>query len=190
MEREIKAPRSRIARPPIEVGQRYGLLIVVSVTKTARGDKAWNCKCDCGGTTTVTTGNLYHTKSCGCLWRKHRLTGDEASFRYLFKRYRANSGRRQFALTEEEFRGITSRPCFYCGDLPSQTIVPTGSYVNFPEPYTYNGIDRRDNEIGYVASNCVASCKTCNFMKGQLSCDQFIEQVRKIAARKGNTDGN
>lgn len=51
-------------------GKRYGKLMVVK--RMANRDKAvtvWECKCDCGNTTIVTSANLRsgRTKSCGCL---------------------------------------------------------------------------------------------------------------------------
>jgi hypothetical protein len=56
-----------------------------------------------------------------------------------------------------------SKPCHYCGDL-----VPTA------------GVDRVDNTIGYIPSNCVSCCSTCNFMKLNYSVEEFLDQVLKI----------
>ena len=51
------------------IGQRFDKLEVVEqVESTARGQRQWLCKCDCGGTCITTTGNLNsgHTTNCGC----------------------------------------------------------------------------------------------------------------------------
>lgn len=55
----------------IKQNEIYGKLRVVeySHTNLKRGDKYWVCKCECGNTHTVKTGNLLmgKVKSCGCL---------------------------------------------------------------------------------------------------------------------------
>ena len=50
-------------------GQKFGLLTVKTYDSNTR---TWNCECDCGKETKVTSYNLRngHTKSCGCL--RHR----------------------------------------------------------------------------------------------------------------------
>lgn len=53
--------------------ERFGRLTVIRATdKRDRGYIVWECKCDCGNTTYVTTGRLRsgNTKSCGCRNRK------------------------------------------------------------------------------------------------------------------------
>lgn len=51
--------------------QRFGNLIVLTKTseRDARGSILWECRCDCGNITTVSSNKLRtgHTKSCGCL---------------------------------------------------------------------------------------------------------------------------
>jgi len=54
--------------------QRFGKLVVISRVENASNGKAkWLCRCDCGNNTTVCGVNLKngHTKSCGCLSKKH-----------------------------------------------------------------------------------------------------------------------
>lgn len=57
------------------VGERFGRLTVVSFSHIAdnNGKNAyWNCLCDCGESSTVSSGSLRvgSTKSCGCLARE------------------------------------------------------------------------------------------------------------------------
>jgi hypothetical protein len=50
--------------------QRNGKLVAKSVRNGKIGKynyRIWLCQCDCGNTHEVTTGNFYHTLSCGCL---------------------------------------------------------------------------------------------------------------------------
>jgi hypothetical protein len=46
----------------------------------------------------------------------------------------------------------------------------------------YNGIDRKDSKIGYIKTNCVSCCKHCNYMKRQLSVDEFINSCFAIVS--------
>ena len=46
--------------------------------------------------------------------------------------------------------------------------------------YVYNGIDRLDNNIGYLYDNCATACKRCNFLKGTLNSGDFIEAIAQI----------
>ena len=46
--------------------------------------------------------------------------------------------------------------------------------------YTYNGIDRKDNNLGYEKANCVPCCKRCNQMKNDMTMDEFINQIINI----------
>ncbi len=51
-----------------EIGNRYGLLIVIAKSGAVGGRAMWLCKCDCGNEKIVSGHNLrLNTKSCGCL---------------------------------------------------------------------------------------------------------------------------
>lgn len=54
-------------------GQRFGRLFVIRhLDERKHGHIVWECRCDCGNVTYVTTGNLKSggTQSCGCLNRE------------------------------------------------------------------------------------------------------------------------
>ena len=62
---------------PSLIGNRYGKLTVIEqVESTPSSQRRWLCKCDCGGTHTVTTYNLTSGRStnCGCK-KSSDLTG-------------------------------------------------------------------------------------------------------------------
>lgn len=53
-------------------GRRFGLLTVIEKSDKRPNNDGWahwECKCDCGKTTVVASGNLKsgNTRSCGCL---------------------------------------------------------------------------------------------------------------------------
>ena len=99
-----------------------------------------------------------------------------ATFRKLLRRYRKGARDRGLLwnLTEDQFGEITKRDCYYCGDSPyKKEVGPQGNY-------TYNGIDRIDNEIGYFLENVVSCCEICNRMKLTMGYDNFLIHISKI----------
>ena len=66
-----------------------------------------------------------------------------------------------------------------CGVPPQQIRSSKGRNGD----YTYNGIDRVDNEKGYVHGNVEACCGTCNFLKGNLSLAEFHAAILRIIER-------
>jgi 5-methylcytosine-specific restriction endonuclease McrA len=100
----------------------------------------------------------------------------------LFGAYRDGARKRglTFELSLEDFIRFTTARCAYCGIEPSQ------QYKNkhHATAYTYNGIDRVDNELGYILENCVTCCKACNRLKGWLSEDVFLATVERIHAHQ------
>ena len=58
------------------IGQRFGKLVVIKENpiKTKQGSIRWDCQCDCGNITTVSSDNLRQgrTVSCGC-YTKEKL---------------------------------------------------------------------------------------------------------------------
>jgi len=72
-----------------------------------------------------------------------------------------------FELTQDQFNELVLTACFYCSSYNELEVT---------------GIDRIDSNKNYTPENCVACCKTCNYMKGTLSRKAFILQAHKIAA--------
>ena len=46
--------------------------------------------------------------------------------------------------------------------------------------YLYSGIDRIDSNLGYLENNVVPCCKFCNFMKLNLTTEDFLNRIAKI----------
>jgi len=84
-------------------------------------------------------------------------------------RYKNSAKRRniEWLLTDDEATVVLERECFYCGK----------------EPELSNGIDRKDNDGPYIMTNIVTACKECNWMKGTVHIDDFLEQCRKVAQK-------
>lgn len=186
--------------------QRVGRLTVTDQHKASdkpsgqsRG-RLWLCRCDCGAEVWVPSGMLRRTgkgngtKSCGCLASENgrnflalygvpaplKKEPGAAARRALFSQYGRAAKQRGYdwGLTWEQFCDLIVQRCTYCGTPPSQKFH---SKATFNGPVTYNGLDRQDNAGGYTIENTVPCCKTCNYMKRELSVDVFLAHVARIA---------
>lgn len=169
-------------------GQHFGRLKVVSENEKrySNGLILWDCICDCGNTKIVNGASLRKglSKSCGCLMLEAvRLPEYEASFNKLYSSYVRGAKTRghYFAITKDDFRNITSQNCFYCGNHPMSESKNNGKRSKFYGNYKYNGIDRVDNDKGYIKENCVSSCFVCNQMKLTMGQTEFIAQCKRIS---------
>lgn len=86
-----------------------------------------------------------------------------------YKSYKLNAKNRnlEFLFTLEEFKKFSNQPCYYC--KKATNII---------------GIDRTDNRIGYIISNCVSCCKQCNLAKGVRTKEEFYEMCRLVTENR------
>lgn len=96
----------------------------------------------------------------------------------LYRNYRSRASVEglAFTLTPHQFHELTVQSCHYCGCEPAQRI--NSKYRG--GPFTYNGIDRMDNAVGYVLRNCAPCCKRCNTMKGNFSYQEFVVHLKRM----------
>ncbi len=163
------------------VGVRFGRLVGVE----DHGDGFCLARCDCGTSKKIWKWSMRSgaTTSCGC-YRHERIAKPHgvAAFNALFGKYKRDAARRGlvFRLTEDEFRHLTSSPCTYCGVESSNNVAIQYNFFN--GTYRYNGVDRVNNLVGYVRSNCVPCCKQCNFAKGNMKRKDFEAWISRIAS--------
>ena len=156
-----------------ETGNRYGRLIVLEEAGRDRlGHALWLCQCECGNTTVVRGSSLRtkETQSCGCLQRE-RVSESRAfpkgiaRFNSLVSGMKMNAKRKglKWDLSDGKVKELISQSCYYCGALPSShKPYPTKKFNgDFPS----NGLDRINNEKGYIEDNVVSCCKLCNRAK-------------------------
>lgn len=184
------------------IGSKFNRLTVIDdaghatrLTKKGervKADKLVLCRCDCGEERVVRLRHLTAgaTQSCGCLnaeksskyLRDHplvtRLSPGESAKRSLYATYASKAIYRglEFSIPLDEFTALTKGDCYYCGVSPKQRkskYTPTGDYV-------YNGIDRVDSSLGYVAGNNVSCCIDCNRAKNAMSLEAFKGWIRRI----------
>lgn len=195
---ESKASCGCVLRKDL-TGARFGSWVVIRPIERSHSGTIWLCRCDCGTEDSVLGCNLAAggSKSCGC-WQRALAAGQAivnfeeqladtkllpgvAACNRAFGHYKAMAARRgrTFAISRDEFEAITQSNCNYCGRPPSAKYkIPRGN-----GEYTYNGIDRVNNALGYVAGNVVPCCKTCNIAKSTMSVAVFLDWVTAVYSK-------
>jgi hypothetical protein len=182
---ELREKRKLLGKSPYPFrdlsGSKFGRLTAVD-RYSKNGRLFWRCICDCGNEAHVRADALYgeKTKSCGCFKKDSR---DPFSFVYkhTYNDYvaRALKRGREFSLSAEEFNIFMDGDCYYCG-ISGGNLYKI-KYCDKVISLKYNGIDRVDNDIGYVYSNCVSCCDRCNKAKFTGSTEEFIEWLKRAS---------
>lgn len=172
---------------PNLVGRTFGKLTVLSRLPNPVGDKHWLCVCECGKTRRCDARKLNDGRvtSCGCDTAEKReraadsLRKESTMWRGIWNTYKCSARERSLAfdLTDIQVRAICSMACHYCGKPPLQKWkrAHTDRVIG-----RYNGIDRVDNEIGYVPANVVPCCGHCNRIKNTLILESFLGVIKSI----------
>lgn len=171
------------------LGKRFGRIVITAFVGIKNRATIWEYTCDCGIVKTE-QGNYLNAgriQSCGCL-RNERIGalkrgewGASAKKR-LLAMYKKGAKRRElvWGLSNEQFYNLTQLPCHYCGCLPFNTTekISPNSYGHF----TFNGIDRINDNIGYEINNCVPCCHPCNLAKNTHTYDSFLEWIKRMVS--------
>lgn len=169
-----------------ETGKHYGQWVVLGRTENDKNGKAmWLCRCSCSVEHAVHGYSLRNGNStnCGCMRLvKVRLPYGEASLNQLVASIRNNARRRnlEWELTREDVRKLTGQPCYYCGCKPNHKSSLSNRYYGI---YVHNGIDRVDNECGYLVGNVVPCCRDCNVAKNARNVQEFRDWVERVYNR-------
>ncbi len=104
------------------------------------------------------------------LKNKKQIKEDRDSPWGKYKNYKTKAKQRglTFSLTFLEFKQFWQKSCNYCGSA-IDTI----------------GLDRKNNRNGYILSNVISCCITCNTMKSDLSKKVFFSHIKKIVSYIG-----
>ena len=87
-----------------------------------------------------------------------------------------------YELSFDEFKEIVSRDCYWCGIAPPIKNPKGERMPTMPAPA--HGIDRLDNNLGYVYNNCVASCQICNTAKNNSSVQEFKSWIKRVYCKQ------
>jgi hypothetical protein len=110
--------------------------------------------------------NLYHPRGIIIISSDYKLTKSKLN--------KAKERSLKFKLNFKTFIMLTSQNCTYCGIEPKQVQKAAGGN------YIYNGIDRKDPNIGYTTDNCTPCCKICNRAKLDMSFEDFQKYLLRI----------
>ena len=92
--------------------------------------------------------------------------------RFTEYKRRASKKELSFEITKQDFDDICSQSCEYCGRESKDGNI--------------NGIDRKDNDIGYQGNNCIACCYQCNISKRDIPYDVYISKCILVASKEHN----
>lgn len=168
------------------VGDVFDRLTVISILsrRTKQGGLITNCQCLCGNTKLVQARHLIGegTKSCGCLRREGKFGVSPLSLGQAAKNewwYTLNQNAKtrgyKMELSYEEAQSIGERCCTYCGTSPREVKTKKTTHGGIKR----NGIDRVDNNLGYIRGNVVPCCTTCNKAKSTMSQLEFFEWLKR-----------
>ncbi len=181
-----------MGRPIINLlNKTIGHLTVIAQTDQRRHESVvWLCRCTCGKQKLIAASSLARniSTSCGCQpdqKNRRRANGTGATnksitlnYFNITKRGAINRGY-EFSISLQEFGSIITRPCYYCGKKDNQLRM--NSHKSCTYILKACGIDRVNNQQGYIFANCVSSCFTCNKMKSTLGVKEFLDHIRRIS---------
>lgn len=175
-------------------GLRHGRLVATKIHSQDKNKRfLWVCKCDCGGSkilrlSTFKTGKI---TSCGCERIAHNRH-NKRDFAILNLLYKSTVCRRHKNMKFENdiislttFEDLVLSSCFYCGREPFVKIndKATKSFL------LVSGVDRINNNLGYVEGNVRSCCKDCNTAKASLTEQQFYNLINLIHQRNNRKNG-
>jgi hypothetical protein len=108
------------------------------------------------------------------LWGDANIFDNYTSFTYAKTKYSATQRTKEFELTPNMFKLIKSMSCYICGKQSSS--------------FHKNGIDRVNNNVGYLYANCFSCCANCNYMKKNLSLGDFLCKLYAIYVEQFKCD--
>ena len=163
-------------------GKTYGKMKVIRITDNKNNSRQflWELQCECGELCFATSSDLNRGRTHFCKPCRDKLA-KLSPVKSLYGSYKRNATKlgRSFELSLEEFQNIISQDCHYCGSPPNQFYKKKEA----KEGMWYNGIDRKDNNMGYVTDNVFPCCKFCNWAKKDCPVDEFIEWLNGVVDR-------
>jgi len=98
-----------------------------------------------------------------------RVLNGRPAVNCLMGSYRNAAAKRNipFSLSSKLFEELTQKNCYYCNTPSANCISVSG------DTYTYTGLDRIDSSDGYIETNVVPCCFSCNSAKNNKTLHQF-----------------
>lgn len=182
-------------------GKKFNKLLVLNRVENSIHGVQYKVVCDCGNTKIMLAHSIKNDISCGCYRKESVKNGYLASHKKQLERLNGqnpfikskiydikNKCKRgnkiiPFELTYEKCFELLTAPCYYCGVVGSSIAIKNKYLKNQGRPENVipiNGIDRVDNDKGYITGNVVTCCGKCNEMKMDSNINDFKEHIKKI----------
>lgn len=144
-------------------------------------DGLWLALCSCGKEYKCNPKEIIDRKYsvCGdCPRQRPVKTSVEALYSITFRHYQRAAKNRNysFELSLDEFKSLVKSPCHYCNRISSNKV----SNKLKTRSIEINGIDRKDNNLGYTKENSLACCCICNRAKLTTGYDDFLLWIEKV----------
>jgi len=171
------------------LGNKFGRLTPLKIKgRNKHGSILWDCICDCGKHYSVHTSNLKkgHTQSCGCLHKEVRkkckvsVEDRITTIAWNVAKRSAITRGYKFAISKEDVKKIISENCCLSNDPPSNKIIINGKI------YHYSGIDRFNNNEGYIPTNIFPCGTIANRGKSTLTFKSYVEHCHRVVENMKN----
>lgn len=182
------------------IGKTFCYITIIEFGTNLIEDKKYRfkviCICKKEFYPTVQSVITGRTKSCGC--KRYDFIANAKMTRsalnnnsligkvfYIYEYY-AIKRNISFELTKEDISKFIFENCYYCGGGLSNKYENNGSGKNkIIILNAWNGIDRKNNDLGYSIENCVPCCQICNYAKRNLSFDDWNSYIERICLYNG-----
>jgi hypothetical protein len=167
-------------------GEKIGQLEVIQLSeRTRRGETFWECRCECGNITHVRAGDLRRptpTSSCGCnQGTKRSGCGEVGGWYWCRVKNSAKDRGHEVSVSIEDAWELFQQQ----GGLCALSGDPIKLEPSLRRNEQTASLDRKDPAKGYVAGNIQWVHKDINFMKQQMTNEEFIEQCNRVTSNSG-----
>jgi hypothetical protein len=186
---------ARQRRESEATGRKYGRLTIIGFKPWSKSEpQCCQVRCECGneGWVTLAAVESGKTRSCGCLKRELAAVGDNNNdedilYKMIMRAYFQGAEKRglEWTLSSDEFRALVRQNCYYCGRPPGN-IKKLHRKTQSIE-MKYSGVDRVDNNKGYIVSNCVPCCAYCNKAKLDSPVADFVAWLDQLVTYRQTT---
>jgi len=162
------------------------------------------CECiKCHDVYKVTNYSLRNSRTGQCKTCGNRKEDSQSSsVKTLFGSLRGSARQRnlEVTITLDQFKSIIIKPCYFnffgCVKLYAFSPYfykngnkrPSRSTMTLEHAkesiIMVSGVDRLNNDLGYIAGNCVPCCPECNYKKNNYSILEFLADARMLLSRE------
>ena len=172
-----------------QVGFKIGNYTVESISTDPIKKGQYTLKCDCGERVKGPSAHITNAiksltklgfsgcQKCRYDFIRERKMNSSEKYETIYFRYKKSAKNRgiEFTLTLDQAADAFKSNCIYCNKAPLNNCIRTKLMT-----YSYTGIDRIDNEKGYIEGNIVPCCQFCNVAKYTQSVTDFMEHIERI----------